>query len=169
MLYDVTNGQAYIDFVTIYDDKANWENADIRIYANNTQWPQANLKGINWPGDGYIFLPPAIYDSSRSYLLVPRFYEANPIDPSRLLFVEAMVHELGHYAFGFYDEYENPKGAEVYPDFNFGFMDDEFNINDPKSTEMSDFVQGDAAFSFYGETEHYFKAAGTAGIILKIP
>ncbi len=122
MLYDVTNGQAYIEFVTIYDDKANWENADIRIYANNTQWPKANVKGIKCPGNGlYFFTTGSLRQLARSYLLVQRFYEANPIDPSGLLFVEAMVHELGHYAFGFYDEYENPKGAEIYPDFNFGF------------------------------------------------
>jgi hypothetical protein len=158
MLYDVTNGNAYIDFVTIYDDMANWENADIHIYANNVLCPESNVDGIKMQGkDLNVFLPPALYDTilgSPNFL--QRFYDANPIDPSGIIYVTAIVHELGHYAFGFYDEYIDQFGMKIYDTIIFGFMDAAWNFNDPMSTEMSDYEQGDARFNMYSETNQYY-------------
>jgi hypothetical protein len=157
ILYDVTNSHAYIDFVTIYDDTVNWKNADINIYASNIQWPASAVKGINISGEGHVSMPPALYDTiQESAKLIQEFYNANPIDPSGINFVTSIVHELGHYLFGFRDEYQNHRGALIYSNINFGFMDNVNNINDPMCTEMSDYVQGDAQFGNYSETEHYY-------------
>ena len=157
MLYDVTNGHAYIDFVTIYDDTANWDNADIHIYANNVQCPSSNVDGINNEDEDYnVFLPPALYDTSmESPDFLQKFYDANPVDPSGIIFVTAIVHELGHYAFGFYDEYIDQFGARIYDDIIFGFMDAAWNFNDPMSTEMSDYLPGDTRFNMYCKTSQY--------------
>ena len=156
MLYDVTNGHAYIDYVTIYDDTANWKNSDIHIYANNEQWPEAVVKGINEPGNDYVYLPPAFYDNGTDFRHIQKFYDTNPVDPSSLSFIPALVHELGHYAFGFYDEYLDATEKQIYPDANFGFMDDSFTLSDPRSTEMSDYVPSHLFFIFYTETAQYF-------------
>lgn len=154
LMYDVTNGQAYIGSVTIYDDAQNWENADIRIYASNIQWPSAHVNGISKPDDGYVALPPAFYGDN-SLLSLRIFYDTGP-DPSRILFVTSLVHELGHYALGFFDEYQDHRGNRIHRDINFGFMDGLDDLEgDPMSSEMSDYSQGDAIFARYSETEHY--------------
>jgi hypothetical protein len=158
MLYDVTNGHAYIDFVTIYDDTVNWDNADIHIYANNVQCPSSNVDGINNEDEDYnVFLPPALYDTSmESPDFLQKFYDANPIDPSGIFFVTAIVHELGHYAFGFYDEYIDQFGMRIYDNIIFGFMDAAWDFNDPMSTEMSDYLLGDTRFNMYTNTSQYY-------------
>lgn len=156
ILYDVTNGQAFIEEVTICDNGLNWESADIHICASNIQWPEADLDGIAEPDGVHIYLPPALYSKySNSAELVQKFFDANPIDPSFSLFVTSFVHELGHYAFGLWDEYRNMHGTRIHTDINFGFMDSPDNTNDPMSTEMSDYVQGDALFAKYSETHHF--------------
>lgn len=157
ILYDITNGHAFLDRITIYDDTVHWDDADIHIFASNIQWPEAVPEGIKRESDANISLPPAMYDSiPESVKLIQRFYDADQIDPSLILYVTSIVHELGHYLFGFRDEYENHRRRTIYKEINFGFMDNPDNLNDPMSTEMSHFVTGDALFSSYSETEHYY-------------
>ncbi len=156
LMYDVTNGQACIDFITVYDDTTNWRNSDIRIYADNMQWPESAVKGMTINGDGYVSLPPALYDSTMDFNLVQKFYDANPVDPSNTIFVPTIVHELGHYAFGFFDEYIDPLGIGIYPAINFGIMDYHYPGYLPMNTELSDYIQGDDRFNIYTETYQYF-------------
>ena len=153
MLYDITNGQAFLDWVTIYDDSVNWSNSDIQIFVNNTQWPSAAVDGYQ-NINGAVYMPPAFYSLIKN-LNLELFYNAEAIDPSFLLWNTSIVHELGHYAFGFYDEYENAGGDEIFSNINFGFMDDPDDPNDPRSTEMSAYVPGDVLWDSYAETEHY--------------
>ncbi|MGF1584141.1 MAG: SBBP repeat-containing protein [Bacteroidales bacterium] len=157
LMYDVTNGQAYIGWVTIHDDGQNWESADILIYASNIQWPAADVGGI-YESDKFIFLPPAFYVKDNSQQSVQVFYDTDPVDPSNLLFVTSLVHELGHYAFGFHDEYQNHRGRRIHRNINFGFMDNPDDLEgDPMSSEMSDYRPGDANFERYSETEQYYR------------
>ncbi|MBP1669924.1 MAG: cell surface glycoprotein (s-layer protein) related protein, partial [Bacteroidetes bacterium] len=160
MLYDVTNGQAFIDTVAIFDNKSHWKDADIQIYASNSQWPSARALGMEADEAGMVVkLPPVLYITSK-YGNVNALYNAEPIDPSFTLNSSAMVHELGHYLLGFRDEYESMAGNDTFPPpadlhINFGFMDECYNLNDPRSTEMSDYKPGDPMFEHYQHTEQY--------------
>ena len=46
VLYDITNGQAALGSVTIYHNREKWNDAHIRIFANNQLRPFANQGGI---------------------------------------------------------------------------------------------------------------------------
>ena len=46
-LYDVTNGHAFIDTMAVFDNATRWDDADIKIKAENTQWPCAVPGGIS--------------------------------------------------------------------------------------------------------------------------
>lgn len=167
MLYDVTNGQVFIEEVTLYDNGNNWESADIQIHASNMQWPEATPDGIEQPDGVHISLPPAFYTINRSEF-VQKFYDANPIDPSFSVFVNSLVHELGHYALGLYDEYQNRFGTRIHTDVNFGFMDSPDQTSDPMSTEMSDHGPEDAVFTKYIQTEQYYEAGSSCWEALQV-
>jgi len=71
-----------------------------------------------------------------------------------------IVHELGHYIMGFKDEYEDKIQNKIFPppvnlNLNFGFMDNQYDLQDPRSTEMSDYEEGDPLFNHYKLTEHF--------------
>jgi len=98
-----TDGYAYIDDVNIYNDKQHWDNCNIRIHDDNAEtkedsdWPRA------WIGE--------IWDGEKEWtygfdkeLIMPRKLEGHL--PSEGRWYTTLVHELGHYVFGFYDEYE---------------------------------------------------------------
>jgi hypothetical protein len=154
-LYDVTNGQVFIDYVSIYDNGKYWKDADIQIFADNGQWPEATPSGIDSLSDkGNISLPPAFYHVN-PIINAQKLYEADPIDPSLFVNVRTIVHETGHYALGFEDEYINIDGNYIFTDENFGFMDQVDKQGDPMSTEMSDYIPGDPLFAMYSQTAHY--------------
>ncbi|MBN2215297.1 MAG: SBBP repeat-containing protein, partial [Bacteroidales bacterium] len=158
LLYDITNGQAYINHVTIFDNKEYWLDADIRFYVNNTQWPEANVNGIETASDvGFVHLPPVMY-RNKPNPNIEAIYESEPLQPAARNNISTIVHELGHYLFGFYDEYQQGKQANhayIFKTVNFGFMDHPDNPNNPASSEMSDYVTGDYEFGTYSLTEHY--------------
>ncbi len=155
LLFDITNGQAFIDYVSIYDNGRYWKDADIWVFASNRQWPAADPSGIDSLSDkGNISLPPAFY-SINPKINAQRLYEAEPIDPSIAMNVRSIVHEIGHYVLGFHDEYKDVGGNDIHTNLNFGFMDKPDISGGPMSTEMSDYVTGDPLFAKYSETEHY--------------
>jgi len=88
-LFDVSDGQMFIEQATLFDDKVNFANADLQYFA--VQWPNATIGGeygVTHPGYG-IHLPG------------PKFY--TPWDQPTAF--RTIIHEFGHYAFGAYDEY----------------------------------------------------------------
>lgn len=161
-LYDVTNGQAYLDTIRIYDNAENWNSADIQIFSSSDQWPEAffgdRINGYGaYSADGtktlrmprlFYFnskranreMDWAIYPYSWTVALTtfdfdgdgPRASESKSFCPSRTI-----MHELGHYLFGFRDEYEDLAGNSIWPDFNYGMMDDQLIPGDIQSSEMS--------------------------------
>ncbi len=118
LLYDVSNGQAYIDTVAIFDNSDRWSEADIRFFASNMQWPMAMVSGISFSSIGHVYMPPAFYGSGQT--AAQAIFDDDPIDASQYLTFSSIVHELGHYAFGFFDEYCNALRMSVYPEVNFG-------------------------------------------------
>lgn len=139
-LYDVTDGQFQIDTVAIFDDGENWNDADVRVYASNMEWPRAIPFG--WKRSAGFFNPTAVFlprrwfgnsDASRNGT------SANdPLDMNVAKDYRTRAHELGHYMFGFRDEYEfalsTARCANV-P--NYGFMDRHYESGGVLSSEMS--------------------------------
>ena len=142
-LYDVTDGQARFDTVMIFDNKEHWDEADFQIFATTEQWPKATPRGIDL-GDGYssgaVYMPrkwmgtvsPAIRDSI--------YRELSPLVTNVSDF-RSRVHEFGHYAFGFRDEYKFVTGKRCSdrPDLlrPYGFMDYHYPGGEPYASEMS--------------------------------
>lgn len=143
-LWDVTDGHLYIKKAAIYDNRKKWDQADIRIFVSNVVWPNASVGGIKqndaanthaniprrWFGDG---------DMSRN-----RTALSNWISESDNLFFRAssttIAHELGHYLFGFFDEYvwvDTNKKKTVPTGYNFGFMQYQYANGGVYSSEMS--------------------------------
>lgn len=146
-LYDVTNGHACLQKVAIVDHRALWDETDIKLRAKNTTWPTSNV--ANGIVDGliieakkqYVYLPPVFYGSTNKD--INNIFN-DPINPNTLINYSAIIHELGHYLFGFYDEYKSADGTLIYPNrertqpsINFGFMD---SSTEPMASEMSAFV-----------------------------
>ncbi|MBN2214810.1 MAG: SBBP repeat-containing protein [Bacteroidales bacterium] len=154
-LYDVTNGHAFIDTVAIYDNADHWDDADIKIKAENTQWPCAVPDGIAIDHKRASVSLPPVWDG-RPETSMDVIYNTDPVNPAISDHIMTITHELGHYIFGFFDEYINKAKDHIFPNINFGFMDSQYNLNDPRSTEMSDFyVVGDTMFEHYQQTAQY--------------
>jgi hypothetical protein len=99
-LYDVSDGQMALGRVTIFDRGEHWEDADIRIAANNLIFPHAAVAGISsGRPDWDVRLGPLWNGHSAR-----RTHEGD--GPwSRPAGYRTIVHELGHYVLGLYDEY----------------------------------------------------------------
>ncbi|MEM7028160.1 MAG: hypothetical protein AAF629_01110, partial [Chloroflexota bacterium] len=93
--YDVSDGQMTFGQVTIYDDAAHWTDADIQISAKNVVQPHAYVGGI--------------FEDDKSHLIrVGRYWDgqtANQGPWSNSDGYRTLVHEIGHYALGLFDEY----------------------------------------------------------------
>jgi hypothetical protein len=88
LLYNATDGQFLLERLSVLDNRRNWDEADIRIYANLNQHSQADVGDI-FSGGGRIHM--------------------NPNDSHE---PGVTLHELGHYAFNVYDEYKAGSGWE---------------------------------------------------------
>jgi len=143
-LYDVTDGQLFVEGISIYDCKQKWDQADIRIFASNMVWPNAAINGIYKP------------DADQAQIRMPRRWWGNSVDTRNFnaksdwftlnenaysIFMSSTIaHELGHYMFGFYDEYlwtNEEKQKLVTKGFNFGFMNFQYQTAPDWSSEMS--------------------------------
>ncbi|NOY59615.1 MAG: hypothetical protein GXO75_11910, partial [Calditrichaeota bacterium] len=138
-LYDISNGQAFFKSVAIYDNKRLWEDADLRIHADNTQWPMAPLSGISQGSkmDATINIPPKHYGSKEAN--INRIFSEEPLWFYSWMNAHTIVHEFGHYGFGFWDEYENAAGNVIDIFTNYGFMDGG-QSSQAMTSEMSAFV-----------------------------
>ena len=147
-LYDVSNAQLYFNKIAVFDDKQRWDDADLRIYASNQEWPRAHPFGWK-PREGLIFDDPP---GPGSVIYMPREFTGNNdvnrntgvnrepewTDPNTYL---TLGHEFGHYGLGFYDEYQDEDGKKVFTDTNLGFMDSQYPQSGPSSSEMSSEAQ----------------------------
>ncbi|HSJ55908.1 MAG TPA: VCBS repeat-containing protein [Anaerolineae bacterium] len=128
LFYDVTDGQAAIGTVRIYQDRENWPGADVVIYAQNGVRPRASMGGVATD------LTP---DVDRYGDPIPNAYGPGQVrmgpnwDPFGQSLVEldnewgrALAHELAHYLLYLPDNYlgigEN--GAPTSVDCKGSFM-----------------------------------------------
>ncbi len=144
-LYDVTDGQAYLRKIFVYDDKQQWDKADMRIHARNVPKPEERSKVIEFPRQWrYPFLvsgrlsDPCHSSNSNNYR--HRFVQSTDY--------RTISHELGHLLFDFLDEYycgPTIPNEDCYTGYNFGFMDkyyEDDNEGSPVYTsEMSNAAQ----------------------------
>ncbi len=144
-LYDVTDGQLYVEGVAIYDNFQKWDQADIRVFANNLVWPNSAVAGINQPDadQAQVRMPRRWWgnsDDTRNYDEKSWWYTYNDRDVD-LFMSSTIAHELGHYMLGFYDEYvwTDTSKAKYLPDgYNMGFMQYQYQNAPDWSSEMSD-------------------------------
>lgn len=163
-LSDVTDGQAYISKVLIADNKQHWNECDIRIKARNDFTPyNAAYQGMLWEGrilgipfqDNYVLTPRKWFGGPLASIN-GSYSEGSPLDLSSSRDFRTKAHELGHYLFGFFDEYEcidcdilsflcgRPyQCTGDYLSYNFGFMDFHYATDEngasqePWASEMS--------------------------------
>ncbi len=125
-LFDITDGQLYIKKIAFYDNKRYWDDCDIRIHAETEGTPCATVGGAHRA-------------ESRAKILTPRRWLANNEAtnfychqygwvnfPYWQTYGETVAHELGHYWFGFWDEYVWTSTTIARPSYNYGFMDDQY-------------------------------------------
>jgi len=104
LLYDWTDGQVTIGSVTIYHDRANWEQSDVQIFATNRLRPNATQGGIG--GDRNDPTAPGVTYTA-GQVRIPATWSRNAI-PGEIFgedWPRTLAHELGHYALYLDDNY----------------------------------------------------------------
>jgi hypothetical protein len=135
-IYDVTDGQMCFDSIKIFDNKVNWDSADVKIYASNMVWPHVP----NDVGGIFTFVNPINFprkwfgnsDASRN-----GSYSENPLIFTAGVDYRTKCHEFGHYGLGFYDEYLFVWGSKCSQVQNYGFMEYQYDGLEPYASEMS--------------------------------
>jgi hypothetical protein len=131
-LYDLTDGQVRLDTVKIYDNKEHWDSADMRVAPSNVFVANANLGGIYSPNErGHrIAMPRKNHFHADEHKMINRTFSEYRISGKLNLDDHSdygcKAHELGHYAFLFFDEYraEPPESDwRCRAQGNYGFMD----------------------------------------------
>jgi len=163
-LYDVTDGQALIDTVFIYDNSQEFDKADIRVYASNIITPHSGMikEPVKFTGGAFhhnprMYLPRVVLHYYRDAILAltasePDYYPYNwtiPLtsyreNPNSLKYdyeypgPRTIGHELGHYLFGFGDEYMDKTGNVFwFPMIELGMMDYRVVKNQSQVSELS--------------------------------
>ena len=136
-IYDVFDGQARIGDILIFDNKEYWNDADVRIYASNMVWPNSTVPLLNvlFGLPGYMNLPLKWFGDSDFTRNGTRFEHPLNLDVS--VDYKTKAHELGHYLFGFYDEYVGWLGNKVSHIPVHGFMESQFDFAGARGSEMS--------------------------------
>ncbi len=131
ILYDVTDGQMKLGQVAIYpgvtQTSSNWRNADVVVYSRIEDQSRYQNGAIFWAWRGGIWQPGPEY-----HIYLGAHARGQP--PDSLKYSYGFVHEFGHYALRFLDEYldgnENQAAWQIYqqehPDRvprDFGLMD----------------------------------------------
>jgi agmatine/peptidylarginine deiminase len=112
-LYDVTDGQMALGRVAIFERGERWADADIRIAANNQIYPRAAVAGINAERTDFNVRLGPLWNGSSARLRGEEGPWSRPIG------YRTIVHELGHYVLGLFDEYiyyvQTANGLNVEP------------------------------------------------------
>ncbi|EEB74371.2 conserved hypothetical protein [Thermococcus sp. AM4] len=103
-IYDYTDGYAMITRITVWDDKRNWDKADVRVHDTTWVIPQTGFEIFyqGWPKSaigGYW---------TGGNVMMPERYQGGPGNGGSIGDVSwgrTLGHELGHYVFWLGDEY----------------------------------------------------------------
>ncbi len=115
LLFQASQGQAALGQITIFHDRENWDDANIRIYASNRVRPSALIGGVAGleladPASAQVVYGPG---QVRMGAIWNRFGSATgnlSEDWPRTL-----VHELGHYLFFLEDNYLGLRAGQIIP------------------------------------------------------
>ena len=131
-IYDYTDGYAMITKVRIWDNKRNWEKADVRVH--DTYWiiPQTPFETLysGWQkstvGGYWMKRSPDVKDNEKSliFIMMPEKYQGMPGNGGSIGDVSwgrTLGHELGHYVFWLGDEYMDWHG-HIYPSWYSGIL-----------------------------------------------
>ncbi len=142
--YDVADGQIRIDTVMIYDNGDHWDSADIQINTSNSVWPSvSDVDGIH-RGPGFfgtpVNMPRKSYgdpDKARN-----KSYDEDPLDLKKGAQYSTILHEWGHYALSFKDEYKfigfgGRCDVRDLHDSPYGYMDNDGAHFEPSASELS--------------------------------
>jgi len=105
LLYDWTNGQAAIGEITLYHDRQEWYDADIRIYASNNRRPAATLGGIVDDDVTDPVTSTLVYQPGMVHIGMVWNRYGEPGSSIGEDWPRALAHELGHYALFLDDDY----------------------------------------------------------------
>lgn len=132
-LFDVTDGQMKLGDIAIYanveQNSDTWNRADMVVRDDGEYRPNADVNGVQDAGETHMFF-------GTSWL---------GDNPDGSDYWRSIVHEFGHYALDFWDEYIDGNGSEALWDSyrsqhhdevpgNYGLMDNEHD-----ATEMSSY------------------------------
>ncbi len=142
-MYDVTDGQARLGSVYLYDNGAHWREADIHFRASNQVHPHvADVGGIDRTGaSGDPVEMPRKWFGSKDATRNGTWSEW-PLQMDVSGQYRTILHEVGHYAWGLKDEYRYDSGdvrcaAHVNSSLPFGFMDYQYDNGTDYCSEMS--------------------------------
>ncbi|NJE47156.1 lamin tail domain-containing protein [Thermococcus sp. GR7] len=118
-IYDYTDGYAMITKVNIWDDKRNWDIADVRVHDTTWQIPQiSDLLYPGWPksivGGYWMKRDPRVSPQEKAliHIMMPEKFWGGDFWGSigEEDWGETLGHELGHYVFWLRDEYQDWQG-----------------------------------------------------------
>ncbi|MCB0060773.1 MAG: VCBS repeat-containing protein, partial [Caldilineaceae bacterium] len=104
LLYDWTNGQVALGEVTIYQDKEQWETADIQLYASNRLRPSADRGGIVREETILDFTVPITLTRGQ-VRIGPNWNRYGDLGTIGDDWPNVLAHELGHYLLFLEDTY----------------------------------------------------------------
>jgi hypothetical protein len=106
-LYDWSDGQVALGAVTVYQDRQQWENADVRIFASNQVRPSANRGGI--VSDTLVLtglgLTEPITATEGEIRIGPEWNRYGDVQQIGDDWPRVLAHEIGHYALFLEDTY----------------------------------------------------------------
>jgi hypothetical protein len=105
LLYDWSNGQVALGKVTIYHDRLHWDDADVRIYANNRRRPMAAIGGIVAATQADPNVPALLYEPGMIHMGAIWNRYGNPSGNIGDDWALALAHEFAHYALYLEDNY----------------------------------------------------------------
>ena len=124
-LYDFTDGQFALGQVTVNQMEEGWDESDVKLYMNNTLYPNADIGGVVAtttvdisPVISVTYEPGHIHMGSNwnKYGVPPNqevILDGSPV-PTGTMQADwgvALAHELGHYQFFLFDTYRDAEGA----------------------------------------------------------
>lgn len=141
-MYDVSDGQIRFDTIAIFDNKEEWNFADMQIYADNSVWPHVDeLNGFNRAFGNTadpIEMPRKWFGSDTA--TYNGTFNEHPLDMSTASLYRTIAHEFGHYAMSLGDEYVFPDGVTRCEDrkaLPYGYMDYQYPDGGVYSSELS--------------------------------
>ena len=163
-LYDVTDGQMKLGNIDVRKNvgagDALWADADIQI-TNDKQWPCSDVFGVTAAGC-HVYLPKLFDGNSRT-----------SGDPDKSNYYRTIVHELGHYLLGFWDEYiDGNSDSAAWSTYrknhknevpgNYGLMDYQYDSSEMSSINdyLANYAIGTTANEVTKEIWKYNLSAG---------